>query len=789
MEMKYLMPRLLITLFLVAASVPLVTLRDGSAAPEQQQSQSQAPGKLPDNKFRKVKKPLRDQYIVVLNDDTRPEDVEFVANQLLTRHRGNTRSVYKHTIKGFSIQMTEDEAIALSQEPTVAYVQEDGLITASTTQQNPPSWGIDRIDQRNLPLNSAYNFANVTTGAGVHAYIIDSGINVLHQEFRNANGLTRASTDANFVWFEDGNDCAGHGTMVASVLGGNTLGVAKDVRLHSVKVLDCSGGGSSSGVADGIEWVTDNHIKPAIVNMSLGGGIDYAVEDAIRASMAQKGIEYVVAAGNDDDDAKDHSPARMPEVITVGATTSTDTRAVWDSQHASNWGPSLDLFAPGDQIVVASRFDENGDGVFNDTTDDPVNGTSFSAPHVAGVLARFLQTQPNVTPAVLQGVIKNLATPGLVQDRGQGSPNLLLYSEVHAAFVRQVTAPPINEFDTQVDSGIDLGPNEFLAITGTGQINSGVFLSGPNGPEGWNSIDNNPALPLPGSRPFSLLGILDGQKFYIGKSTATTEQFTTPKRLFLRTNDDHPGDGSGAFNAQMQAWKPLPDALSNFVSQSVPKTMLLPGETMNVSITMRNVGPNTWTAGQAFRLGVMGSEGWGVGGRAYLTGDVPPNTDVTFNFQVTAPNTPGTFSFRWRMLQEGVQFFGDATTDIPITVLSWSNNSQFVSQSVKTTMYAGEPYNVSVTMRNTGNSTWPANSIMRLGSQNPQDNLNWGLNRVQLTQSVPPGGQVTFNFTVSAPGPGKWDFRWRMVQEGVEWFGAFSDLVQVTVKLPPCLRC
>jgi len=390
---------------------------------------------------------------------------------------------------------------------------------------------------------------------------------------------------------------------------------------------------------------------------------------------------------------------------------------------------------------------------------------------------------------VLQGVIKNLATPDLVQDRGQGSPNLLLYSEVHAAFVRQVTAPPINEFDTNVDSGIDLGPNEFLTITGTGMINAGVFLGGDNGPEGWNSIENNSAFPLPGSRPFSLLGILDGQKFYIGRSAATTERFTSNKRLFLRTNDNVPGNGSGAFNAQIQAWKPLPDALSNFVNQSVPKTLMLPGETMNVFVTMRNLGPTTWTAGQAFRLGVMGSEGWGVGGRAYLTSDVAPNTDVTFNFTVAAPTTPGTYSFRWRMLQEGVQFFGDATTDVPITVLSWTNNAAYVTQSVPTTMYAGEPYNVSVTMRNTGNSTWPAGSTFKLGSQNPQDNMNWGLNRVVLTQSVAPGAQVTISFTVSAPGPGKWNFQWRMVQEGVEWFGAPSDVRQVTVKLPPCLRC
>ena len=785
MDMQSLIPRLLITLFLVAAAVPLVALNVGSAAPDKQQAQSQAPANATANKFRKVRKPLRDQYIVVLKQDTASEDVEFVANQLLGRHPGNTRAVYRHTIKGFSIQTTEAIAMALSEEPAVEYVQEDGIVYASTTQNNV-TWSLDRVDQRNLPLDTTYNFANVTTGAGVHAYVIDSGINILHSEFRNASGFTRASQDANFVWGENANDCKGHGTSVASVIGGNTLGLAKDIRLHSVKVLNCGGWGSTSDIIAGIDWVTNNHIKPAIVNMSLGGDTAYAEEDAIRASMAQKGIAYVVAAGNDDEDAKDTSPARMPEVITVGATNINDTRAVWDSQHASNWGPALDLFAPGDNITTADPFDTDGNGSLDETRQ--VNGTSFAAPHVAGVLARFLQLNPNVTPAVLQGVIKNLATPDLVQDRGQGSPNLLLYSEVHAGFVRQGTAPPINEFDTNVDSGIDLGPNEFLAITGTGSINSGVFLSGPNGPEGWNSIENNSAFPLPGTRPYSLLGILDSQKFYIGKTTATTEKFTTPKRLFLRTNDDHPGDGSGAFNAQIQVWKPLPDAFSNFISQTVPKTLLLPGETMTVSITMRNLGPSTWTAGQAFRLGSMSDNGW-PGGRAYLPNDVPPNTDVTFTFPVTAPTTPGTYTFRWRMLQEGVQFFGDAATEVPITVLSWTNNAEFVTQLVPATMYAGESYNASVTMRNTGNTTWGAGSAFKLGSQNPQDNMNWGLNRVLLTQAVPPGGQVTFNFTVSAPGPGKWNFRWRMVQEGVEWFGAFTTNVQVTVKLPSCPRC
>src|SRR5829696_3437684 len=614
--MKHLRGRFIITFFLITAVCAFVALHGGSGS-----SAAQSQGTAPDNKFRRATKRVAGQYIVVLKNDTRPEDVDFVANQLLVRHQGTTLSVYRHTIKGFAIQMPEAAAIALSHEPAVAYVQEDGIVKAASTQANP-SWGLDRIDQRDLPRNNKYNFANVTTGAGVHVYILDSGINPLHQEFLNPNGTTRVTQDASF-WFEDGNDCAHHGTPVASVIGGITLGVAKDVRLHSVKVFNCYEEGSYASVIAGVEWVTANHIKPAIVNMSFGGEVEDTIENAIRASMAQKGLAYVVAAGNDGVDAKDTTPARMPEVITVGATDLNDARAVFNPWEASNWGSSLDVFAPGKDIPAALPVSLDFDGILDIV---PVDGTSVAAAHVTGVLARLLQASPNLTPAALQGIIKNLATPDKVQDRGQGSPNLLLYSEVHAAFVRQGASPPINEFDTSVDSGIDLGPNEFLTITGTGMINAGVFLGGDNGPEGWNSIETNPTFPLPGTRPFSLLGSLDSQLFYIGKSTATTERVLSPKRLFLRTNDNVPGNGSGAFNAFIQVWKPLPDALSNFVSQSVPKTLLVPGETMNVSITMRNLGPSTWTAGQQFRLGAIGN-GW-EGGRAYLISDVPPNTDV-----------------------------------------------------------------------------------------------------------------------------------------------------------------
>ena len=778
--------RMLVALLMCAMAVPLVMWRTSSAAP-QNAPQSDNKGV---NKFRRSGKPARDQYIVVLKNETKSEEVEAVTDDLLMRHAGVKRHVYKHSLKGFSIQMTEAAAIALSQEPSVEYVQEDIEVKENTTQWIQPisSWGLDRVDQRTNARDTSYYYPNTETGAGVNAYVIDSGIRMNHTEFRTPSGSTRVSHDADFV---DGqfNDCNGHGTFVAGIIGGKTFGVAKDVRLHNIRVFGCDNWTWASTIIAGIDWVTANHVKPAVANLSLGvdpdfpiiGGIYYPIEDAIRNSIAA-GVVYTAAAGNDHRDARDTTPARMPEVITVGATDMTDTKAWF-----SNFGPAVDLFAPGDFITSASITDFNNNGIFDDSA--VKNGTSFAAPFVAGAAARFLQTNPLATPAAVQGAIVNAATPNVVNDRGQDSPNLLLYTDFHGSRLSQTWIPTISEGTWGVDTWVDVGLNEWLAMTGAGSIWAGVFFTGNNGPQGWNSIENGPAFPLPGSRPFSLIGTLDAQNFYIGLSNATgPNAFNAPKRLSLRTNDDVPGNGNGAFSCMIEKWKKLPDAGADFVSQSVPST-LLPGQTVNVSITMKNVGPSTWTAGQLFRLRPVSTTNWSV---PYVTlpSDVLPGGQVTFNFPITAPLVPGTYNFQWRMIQDAVQWFGDVTPNVSITVLAFSNQAQFISQTVKTAMYASEFYTVSVTMKNTGNTTWPAGSAYRLGSQNPQDNMTWGTSRVTLWSNVPPGGTYTFTFDVMAPPKaGTYNFQWRMVQDGVEWFGDTTPNVAVSVKLPPCLRC
>ena len=784
--------RLLVAPMLVALAVPFITWRSTDAAPQnalQSQASPQSQNKKPDKKFHKAGKPIRDHYIVVLNPDTPAEQVELIANDLLGKHGGTTRHIYKHALKGFSIQMTEADAMALSDDSRVQYVQEDGEAALDTTQTPVPSWGLDRVDQRNLPLDNSYHFANINTGAGINVYVVDTGIQNTHTQFRNSNGTTRVVRDYDGVWdFQNGNDCHGHGTFVAGVIGSNTFGVAKGATLRAIRVFDCNGNASNSTITAGINWVVEHRQLPAVMNLSLtAGGIDYAMEDAVRAAI-ENGITVVVSAGNDNVDASNITPKRVAEAITVGATDISDARMVLSSTSGSNFGPFVDVFAPGADISSASNTDRNGNGILDDVADHGF-GTSFAAPFVAGIAARFKEAHPS-GPAVVQGAVINSATPDLISNPGAGSPNLLAYSEIHAKEAVVGLAGPIKESDTNRGTGLDVGPNEWPAFTGLGEIWAGVpWWPFNNGPQGWNSIENSSAFPLPGSRPFSLLGIIDNQPFYIGRSNALRTNFSTFKQLSFRTNDDVPGNGSGEFLCTVAIWENMPDSSADFVSQSVPTTVL-PGQSFPVSITMKNVGATTWTAGEEFKLGLEPvSLMWGAP-RITVPNDVAPGSTVTFNFNAIAPTAPGNYGFQWRMIDEGQEKFGDLTPNVMITVLSWSNQAEYVSQSVPLVMYVGETYNVWVKLKNVGNTTWQTSSNYWLGSQNLQDNMRWGKNRVALPSAVPPGGTITIPFTVTAPGTkGTYNFQWRMVQDGVEWFGPQTPNVQVTVKLPPCWNC
>jgi len=318
---------------------------------------------------------------------------------------GNIKHVYQNAINGFAAEMSEEDAQKLSEDFRVKFVEEDAVMTADATQTNPP-WGLDRIDQRNLPLSASYTYN--FTGSGVRVYVIDTGIRTTHTQF---GGRASNVFDA---FGGSGADCNGHGTHVSGTVGGSTYGVAKSSLLRGVRVLDCNGSGATSGVIAGVDWVRVNHINPAVANMSLGGGVSSALDTAVN-NLANSGVPIAVAAGNSNANACNSSPARAANAITVGSTTTTDARSSF-----SNFGTCLDLFAPGSGILSA-WFSSN-------TATATLSGTSMASPHVAGVAALYKQANPNASSTTVRDAIVNNATTNKVTNAGTGSPNRLLYS-------------------------------------------------------------------------------------------------------------------------------------------------------------------------------------------------------------------------------------------------------------------------------------------------------------------------------------------------------------------------
>lgn len=377
------------------------------------------------------------QYIIVLKEhkfslatskNTKGESIRQVAERLITEARQNQilvdmqkgvyRSssneeqinklgfVYETALKGFSATLTKESVEFLQNDPAVDYVEQDYIISVNAVQTPTPSWGLDRVDQRDLPLDDVYQ--PETDGSGVHVYIIDTGADVSHDEFadRIGAGYDFVDNDSN------PDDCDGHGTHVAGTAGGVNVGVAKNSTIHPVRVLDCQGSGFYSQIIAGVDWVAANYITPAVANMSLGGpassSLDAAVNNAIDA-----GVSFVVAAGNDDNDACNTSPARVPNAITVASSTISDQRSGF-----SNTGTCVDIFAPGSDIYSAIP------GGY-----DSFNGTSMAAPHVAGVAALYLESNMSASPAEVANAIITNATLDKITDAGSGTPNRLLFSQ------------------------------------------------------------------------------------------------------------------------------------------------------------------------------------------------------------------------------------------------------------------------------------------------------------------------------------------------------------------------
>lgn len=351
--------------------------------------------------------PVPNHYIVVLDEQNADfSDVGAITDRLSTGYGAQVTHRYRFALRGFAATMNPDDALALSADPMVAWVEEDAYVYASGGVQTDATWGLDRVDQRDLPLNDTYEFPS--DGTGVNAYVIDTGVRITHEDFggRASHGYDTVDDD------DDATDCNGHGTHVAGTIGATTWGVAKNVNIIGVRVLSCSGSGTLAGVIAGIDWVTENHVKPAVANMSLGGGASDALDEAVRRSVLA-GVTQVVAAGNSNTNACSQSPARTLEAVTVGSTTRSDARSSF-----SNFGPCVDLFAPGSSITSAWHT--------SDSATNTISGTSMAAPHVAGAIALYLGENPEATPEEARDALVRFGTVGRLSSVGTGSPNTLL---------------------------------------------------------------------------------------------------------------------------------------------------------------------------------------------------------------------------------------------------------------------------------------------------------------------------------------------------------------------------
>ncbi|MEU7328854.1 MULTISPECIES: S8 family peptidase [unclassified Streptomyces] len=386
---------------------------------------------------------ISDSYIVTLKDSAAKSD-SAKGKALAKKYGASIERTYRSALNGYAVEATAAEAKKFAADPAVASVSQNRTFTVSATQTNPPSWGLDRIDQRNLPLDQRYTYPD-KAGEGVTAYVIDTGVRISHSDFggRAFNGYDAIDND-NVA--QDGH---GHGTHVAGTVAGTAYGVAKKAKIVGVRVLNNQGSGTTAQVVAGIDWVTANAQKPAVANMSLGGGADSVLDAAVQRSI-DSGITYAVAAGNESTNASTKSPARVADAITVGSTTSSDARSSF-----SNYGSVVDIFAPGSSITSAWNS--------SDSATNTISGTSMASPHVAGAAAIYLADNPGSTPAQVSAGLVAAATTGVVGNPGSGSPNRLLHVGPGGT-----TPPPGDRFENTTGYAINDNATVESPITVTG---------------------------------------------------------------------------------------------------------------------------------------------------------------------------------------------------------------------------------------------------------------------------------------------------------------------------------
>ena len=506
------------------------------------------------------------RYIIRYTDNEKDEDED----KELSNNNGRLKKRLSNVFNGAIADMTPAKAALLRKSSRVLWVEEDKNVMTQVTVSPTPSWGLDRIDQRvNTPTNS-YSF--LTNGQGVSAYIIDTGISTSHSQF---TGRTRIGFDA---FGGDGLDCNGHGTHVAGTVGGSTFGVAPATSLVSIRVLDCAGAGSVSGVIAGIDWVINDHVSgPAVINMSLGAGKSASLESAVDRAF-NDGITVVSAAGNSNVDACTSSPGgNKASGLTVGATTTSDARASY-----SNFGACLDLFAPGSGIVSA--------GISSPTASATLSGTSMASPHVAGLAARYLSALPTASPAQVMAAIISASTDNVVTTAGTLSPNKLAYGDPGTVPTSTSTTTPQGSSTLPPGTGTETQPS-VPGVPGSPVALAGAtssWLNWTTATTGGSPITAH-VVRIYRRNVLTSQVVVDADTFHTitGLTPGSTTSFTVAAMN---------GVGAGPFSAQSRTIIPLKNTGTFTKSQSASATDIIPDAPTQVSTSqVRSSVTILWT--------------------------------------------------------------------------------------------------------------------------------------------------------------------------------------------------